>query len=816
MARLSMSRFWRRLRARGQGMGVRGRLLGALGATIALILVCAGVGIAAFASISAEVDTLRRERLSQVSRSNALMAASAGLTRGLDRLAAATGPDRLADAAATYETGLDSVADAIAPMPAAIRARLGPALDEVRAAGTALTEARRAEIETIGRQRALLARLTELSVDADRHIAPMVDDANFDLILGGDAVGEASAEIIAGLVERDFAGLETLLRLRSAANLLAGAAVAAAITRDPAVASILADLAASAEDRITAAVADETAKAASLADAVDALIGEARTALEGRAGTRSGTADDRVAELLAVRRDLERRLDAALDDRVFELTLRSEAAAADTAGRIEGLMTGQVARIRALLTLDATLGRLVTAIFRAAVAPDPTALSIAVERITGIRTRLRAAADEVGVGGELATTLEDLIAATDAQTGVGAMRRAQLAARDAAARGEARALAGMDALSQSALAEIEGAVAGIARAGGEVDAAISLAGAGLAVVSALGLAIGVAALRFVERGMIRPLAALTTRTEGLAAGDLAPVEGFEGRRDEIGQMATALGVFRDNVLTMRRLEQNLNDVLGRVRQSAGSVTAVSRELDTSAGTLSEGASQQAGAAQQASAAVEEMTAALRQAAGNAANTEQTATQAAGAARRSGETVREAVAAMETIAEKISIVQEIARQTDLLALNAAVEAARAGEHGRGFAVVAAEVRRLAERSQSASSEIGQLAGDTVAVSGEAGRMIDRLIPDIERTAQLVQEISAGMREQTIGADQINEAIRSLDTVIQRNAHAASAARETARDLAHQAEALMQTIGRADTGATAGETQPDDPAAGTRAA
>jgi methyl-accepting chemotaxis protein len=190
--------------------------------------------------------------------------------------------------------------------------------------------------------------------------------------------------------------------------------------------------------------------------------------------------------------------------------------------------------------------------------------------------------------------------------------------------------------------------------------------------------------------------------------------------------------------------------------------------------------------------MEEMASNVKQNADNANQTEKIAAQSAKDAEASGAAVGRAVNAMQTIAEKITIVQEIARQTDLLALNAAVEAARAGEHGKGFAVVASEVRKLAERSQAAAAEIGSLSTDTVKVAQEAGAMLSKLVPDIKKTAELVEEITAACREQDVGSAQINQAIQQLDKVGQQNASASEQVSSTSEELASQAEQLQSTI------------------------
>jgi methyl-accepting chemotaxis protein len=196
--------------------------------------------------------------------------------------------------------------------------------------------------------------------------------------------------------------------------------------------------------------------------------------------------------------------------------------------------------------------------------------------------------------------------------------------------------------------------------------------------------------------------------------------------------------------------------------------------------------------------MEQMSANIKQNADNAGQTEKIARASAKSADESGAAVNRAVTAMQTIAEKITIVQEIARQTDLLALNAAVEAARAGEHGRGFAVVASEVRKLAERSQAAAAEIGTVSTQTVKAAQEAGEMLVRLVPDIRKTADLVSEISAACREQDVGAEQINQAIQQLDKVTQQNASASEQMSATSEELAAQAEQLQAAIGYFRTG------------------
>ncbi|MFC7002178.1 methyl-accepting chemotaxis protein [Pseudobowmanella zhangzhouensis] len=244
---------------------------------------------------------------------------------------------------------------------------------------------------------------------------------------------------------------------------------------------------------------------------------------------------------------------------------------------------------------------------------------------------------------------------------------------------------------------------------------------------------------------------------------------------------------------LRGMNDKLRDIIADIVQSSENVSSGSIQLSSTGQQIAEGATEQAASLEEVASSMEQMSSNISHSADNARQTEQIAQQAAKDAEESGVAVSQSVEAMQNISERIGIIEEIARQTNLLALNAAIEAARAGEHGKGFTVVAAEVRKLAERSQRAAGEIVELSRDSLSVSERAYQMLNSLVPNIKRTAELVNEISASAIEQDKGAAEINKAIQQLDQVVQQSAAAAEEMASTSEELSAQAEQMNEALG-----------------------
>lgn len=285
----------------------------------------------------------------------------------------------------------------------------------------------------------------------------------------------------------------------------------------------------------------------------------------------------------------------------------------------------------------------------------------------------------------------------------------------------------------------------------------------------------------ITRTIVKPIKECVSAAVKLAKGDL-DVHVEVDTKDETGELSTAIN----------DMSKKLKEVIKSVLVSMDKVNAGSGSLSKTSDKLAAGSSEQASATEEASASIEEMASNIQQNADNARQTEKIALQASTDAKASGEAVNEALEAMQEIAGKITVIEEIARQTNLLALNAAIEAARAGEHGKGFAVVASEVRKLAERSQEAAGEISGLSSSTVTVAQRAGEMLNKLLPDIQKTAELVQEISSSSAEQNAGAAQITTAIQQLDTVTQANSEVSVNISETVQELKDLVGYVMEEI------------------------
>ncbi|MBN4079271.1 hypothetical protein JYT26_01385 [Beggiatoa alba] len=307
----------------------------------------------------------------------------------------------------------------------------------------------------------------------------------------------------------------------------------------------------------------------------------------------------------------------------------------------------------------------------------------------------------------------------------------------------------------------------------------------LLIMSAVALVLGVLIAYWITRSIMGQLGAdpaeVRVLAEAIANGDLTMDLSGVDEKKRVGVYAA-----------MINMQQKLIKVVQQIQGNSEQISSASIQVSATASSLSEATSEQAASVEETSASVEEMGASISQNSENAQTTDKIASESAVAATEGGEAVAGTVLAMTQIAEKISIIEDIAYQTNMLALNAAIEAARAGEHGKGFAVVAAEVRKLAERSQIAASEISTLTGDSVKVAEKAGNLLEKMVPDITRTAELVQEISAASEEQSSGVGQITSAMQQLDKVTQQNAAGSEELAATAEEMQAQSENLQQVV------------------------
>jgi methyl-accepting chemotaxis protein len=518
----------------------------------------------------------------------------------------------------------------------------------------------------------------------------------------------------------------------------------------------------------------------SLAGAAFLLSLGATVFLSGRQAAVLGQLQSGQYPALEVSRDLEvtlARIQRTLEDAAFAETCVSPFAA----GPVDKLKEADALRDSLLASLDK---------LRANPVVDPARADGLRNAFTAYYAASRGITEQMRKSGEVKTG--DLQAVADRhremqrllEGNTGDSRAAVAAAFAASARSQAASLRTSVVLSLVFLAVLGVLSVSLVRSltrslTQAVTAADRLAEGDLEVKIEGGSADEMGQLLRAMQGSVTYLHEMASVADRIASGDLSARVQPRSVRDRFGNSLEAMGV-------------KLSQVIAEMRNGAGCVSAAAAQVSALAQNLSQGTSEQAASVEQTTASLEQMSSSITQNAANSSETEQMANKASQGAKQGAEAVKETVEAMKLIADKISVVQEIAYQTNLLALNAAIEAARAGEHGRGFGVVATEVRKLAERSQAAAKEIGSLAAHSVKVAERSGHSLGEMLPSIGRTAELVQEVAAASAEQARTVVEINKAMGQVDEVTQRTAAAAEELSATAEEMSAQSESLQQLV------------------------